>query len=85
MHDNIIDPGITDVFCMELGRVERLGPCTRLTFCVWEHNSDEPDRMVTAKLILPTEALAGIIQQLAHPKPKAPIDADRRLISHAEY
>lgn len=56
---------IPDAFCTALVRVERIGPCRRLVFTVPDDSAPEsPLRVITAKLIIPAEALPVIAAQL---------------------
>jgi hypothetical protein len=63
--------GTPDTFCEGLARIDQIGPCRRLTFTVRDPAGD--GRQIVAKLILPAEALADIVQMLAadFPVPKA--------------
>jgi hypothetical protein len=54
--------GVPDTFCEGLARIEQLGPCRRLAFVV---SVSGGERAITAKLILPAEALADLAQMLA--------------------
>jgi hypothetical protein len=63
---DIIEPApILDIFAQDMPRMERLGPCTRLIFTV-KYNSayNEGERVVVAKLIIPTENLRAIASAL---------------------
>jgi hypothetical protein len=60
MSDVIETVAIPDVFCLDLARTERLGPCTRLVFTIDEAGFGEPWRAVVAKIIVPTESLRAI-------------------------
>jgi hypothetical protein len=56
---------LQDVFVASLVRVERIGSVRRLVFAVPENSDPEaPVRVVTARLVLPAEALAEIAAQL---------------------
>ncbi len=56
---------LPDAFCTALARVERVGPCRRLVFTVPDDSAPgSPLRVITAKLMLPAEALAEIAAQL---------------------
>ncbi|MFT4115606.1 hypothetical protein [Bradyrhizobium sp.] len=61
-----IEPfALQDVFVVSLVRVERIGSVRRLVFAVPENGDpDMPMRVVTARLVLPAEALAEIAAQL---------------------
>lgn len=61
-----IEPfALQDVFVASLVRVERIGSVRRLVFAVPDNSSPEtPVCVVTARLILPAEALAEIAAQL---------------------
>jgi hypothetical protein len=54
--------GVPDTFCDGLARIDKLGPCQRLTFVVREITGN--GRLVVAKLILPAEGLVGMLQTL---------------------
>jgi hypothetical protein len=53
--------GVADTFCEALARIDRVGPCRRLTFMVHDGNAG----VIVAKLILPAEALADLAQMIA--------------------
>jgi hypothetical protein len=66
---------IPDIVCCELAMVERIGPLTRLTFAMPQssaapaYGDTRVERVVVAKLVVPSEALSAIIQrmgQVAH-------------------
>src|SRR5260370_25120060 len=54
--------GVPDTFCEGLARIDQLGPCRRLTFMV---RDIQGGRAIVAKLILPAEALAELVQMIA--------------------
>jgi hypothetical protein len=51
---------IEDTVCCELSRVELIGPLTRLVFTMPDNN----ERVIVAKLVLPTEVIPGLIKML---------------------
>ncbi|MDP1868456.1 MAG: hypothetical protein Q8L13_19230 [Bradyrhizobium sp.] len=74
---------IQDAFCTALVRIERIGTCRRLVFSVPDDSAPEsPQRLVTAKLILPAEALASIAAQLFQ---DAPAEAARDAATVARH
>jgi hypothetical protein len=66
MSGDIIEPApILDIFAQDMPRMERLGPCTRLIFTVkYTSAYNEGERVVVAKLIIPTENLCAIASAL---------------------
>jgi hypothetical protein len=88
-HIEISEPyPVLDVFCMELARIDQLGPCTRLTFCVWERSTagdNKVDHVVTARVVVPSDALVKITQQLLQSGKAPTIDDDKRLVWHAQH
>ena len=52
MTDTFEPFGIPDTFCETLVRIERIGSCRRLVFCVSDR-SDHPAKAVVAKLVFP--------------------------------
>lgn len=78
----IIEPfALQDAFCTSLVRIERIGSCRRLVFVVpADCGPDSRQMAVTAKLILPAEALGGDLGQLLDvPVDLAASAAPRRL------
>jgi hypothetical protein len=58
---------IMDVFCDELVDIERLGPCSRLTFTLpqkIDHGPEDRPVHVVARLIIPTENLPMVAQAM---------------------
>jgi hypothetical protein len=56
---------VSDVFSTELSRIDALGPCSRLIFAVQQRDHDgRTERIVVAKIVLPTRALAAMSQAL---------------------
>ena len=81
MTDTFEPFGIPDTFCETLVRIERIGSCRRLVFCVSDR-SDHPAKAVVAKLVFPAEVMADLAQMIAadHAEPGAvfvglPVDA----------
>jgi hypothetical protein len=81
MTDTFEPFGIPDTFCETLVRIERIGSCRRLVFCVSDR-SEHPARCVVAKLVFPAEAMADLAQMIAADRPEAgavfarlPVDA----------
>ncbi|MET3907093.1 hypothetical protein ABID59_001424 [Bradyrhizobium sp. S3.3.6] len=68
-----IEPfAMQDMFVASLVRVDRIGSVRRLVFAVPDGSDpDVPVRVVTARLVLPVEALAEIAAQLLD----VPLDA----------
>jgi hypothetical protein len=55
------------VFCGELSKIETIGPCSRLIFSVPQQSlfSDGTnERIVVAKIVLPTNILASMAESL---------------------
>jgi hypothetical protein len=67
--DELIEPnGLIDVFCEGLARIDKIGSCRRLVFMVRDPTS--PDfRLVTAKIVVPAEAMFDIAQMVAADRP----------------
>jgi hypothetical protein len=65
---NLCEPAlIPDSFCTDLTRIERIGPCVRLTFTVPQgasFGSARTENHVIAKLVLPADALPRIARAL---------------------
>jgi hypothetical protein len=65
-YENLFEPcSIADIFCTDLVKVEKLGPCARLTFGVRQSRSDghgglELEYQVVAKIIIPGDMLVTI-------------------------
>jgi hypothetical protein len=67
--DALIEPnGLTDVFCEGLARIDKIGSCRRLVFMVRDTTSPE-FRLVTAKIVVPAEAMFDIAQMVAADRP----------------
>jgi hypothetical protein len=68
----LIEPVMTaDIFCSELARIEKIGPCARLIFSVQQYGiyGENPaaERAVVARLVLPIQALTTLARQLSTP------------------
>ena len=62
--EEYIDCGyVVEAYALTLARIERLGPCTRLTFACPRGR----ENLAVLKVIVPTDALPVIAQQLAAP------------------
>jgi hypothetical protein len=63
---DVIEPiAVPDLFVDRLVRIEHIGPCRRLVFAVPHVDSYGPgDRslVVTARIVLPAEALPAIVE-----------------------
>ena len=62
---NLIEScAVSDAFCTDLARIERVGPCVRLVFSVRQgapHDDTlQTENIVIAKLVLPADALPRI-------------------------
>lgn len=69
--DSLVDCGnAPDVFALSLGRIERLGPCWKLSFAQPQGVGDQRGNVVVLNLILPADELAKIAWQLLHPDDK---------------
>lgn len=67
---------IPDIFCAELVRIDRIGPCCRLTFAVPQRKEEEHGsevRAIVARLIVPYEELQAMARDLLSGRPVAPI------------
>lgn len=70
MFENIVEPhSIIDVFATDLVKVEKLGPCCRLTFAVRQSTDDgrgglQLEYQVVERLIIPADMLVTIGVQL---------------------
>jgi hypothetical protein len=55
------------IFWGELGTIETLGPCSRLTFSVDQgcYDDGSKERVLVAKVVIPTVVLAAMTQALA--------------------
>jgi hypothetical protein len=63
---------IQDTFCSALARVERIGSCRRLIFTVPDlSDSERPQRLLVAKLIVPAEGMAIIAAAMLAEVPEA--------------
>lgn len=62
--ENVIEPAIIqDVFCTDLVKVERLGPCARLTFATKQSTTEMEsgvEYVVVARIVLPADMLATL-------------------------
>jgi hypothetical protein len=69
--ENVVDNwSVADTFCTDLVKVEKLGPCARLTFAVRQSGSDgrggtQLEYQVVAKLVVPCEMLVTMGGTLA--------------------
>ena len=54
--------GVPTTYCDSLAKIERHGPCCHLIFAVRQSSiyDDTPERIVTARLIIPAEFLPEI-------------------------
>ena len=71
MH-NVIEPcPVDDVFCTELVKVRRVGPCLRLVFTTPSAEFDCGEcRVVVARLIIPAEEAATIARTILEGPPQ---------------
>ena len=65
---------VADVFCAELVRTERIGPCCRLTFATPQCSGGNGTviRAIVARLIVPAEELQVIARDLLSGRPVDP-------------
>ncbi len=68
-YSNLIEPFcVPDVYCTELAKAERIGPCVRLVFTVPQSSvygdSNRTEQAVVAKLVIPATALQSIAELL---------------------
>jgi hypothetical protein len=79
---------IQAIFCSELVKVERIGPCVRLVFAVEQtlycgtKNESISERTIIAKLVIPADLVQGLIDGLAAPEaPRPSGPPDLRIIN----
>jgi hypothetical protein len=70
---------IQDIFCSELVKVEKIGPCVRLVFaveqtlyCGVESMQSVVELTIIAKLVIPAELTQALIEGLAAPQAPRP-------------
>jgi hypothetical protein len=70
--DNVIEPcPIDDVFCTELVKVTRVGPCLRLVFTTPQAEHDNSQiRVIVARLIIPAEEAATVARTILEGPPQ---------------
>lgn len=58
--------GVSDIFISGLGEIEHLGGgCYRFTFYTKQHIGDREELVVTARLVVPMEAVPPAVQMTA--------------------
>ena len=56
--------GVPEFFCEILARIDRVGPCRRLVFVIHETAHGRRGRVRVAKLVLPADVMADIVQMI---------------------
>ena len=86
MDDNIDDLdlyGLPEMFCESLGKIEQVGPCRRLVFCIHQTVNGRRLRAGVVKLVLPADALVEMAQQFAADIHGAQLRASRATLALA--